>query len=132
MSSEPDSSNGHGQTASHQIELQDLEENKPEKHRPISYLKRALVQDRHDGDDLYSFKGFMLFCFGAPGVSPHWCSKFSTQSIYHNVQSMCHKRFRQKKKTSGYKEICSLSQIVFVTQQAAFCFSTMCCCSLWA
>jgi hypothetical protein len=79
MSSEPESSgagNGHGQASHNQIELQDLEENNiPEKHRPISYLKRALVQDR-DGDELYNFKGFMFFCFGAPGVSPHWCSKF--------------------------------------------------------
>lgn len=28
--------------------------------------------------DLYNFKGFMFLCFGAPGVAPHWCSKFNS------------------------------------------------------
>ena len=82
MSSEPESNSGggggHGQASHHQIELQDLEENKQEKHRPISYLKRALAHERDDEGSLYNFKGFMFFCFGAPGVSPHWCSKFCT------------------------------------------------------
>ena len=79
MSSEPESNGSdHGQN---QIEMQDLEENKPEKNRPISYLKQALVQDRDD-NDLYSFKGFMFFCFGAPGVSPHWCSKLTGNLPY--------------------------------------------------
>ena len=74
MSSEPESTSGHGgQTSSHQIELRDLEGSQMEKHRPTSRLKRALVQQ--DREDLYNFKGFMFFCFGAPGVSPHWCSK---------------------------------------------------------
>ena len=74
MSSEPESSTGgHGQTSNHQTELQGLEENETEKHRTTSYLKRVLMQNR---DNLYSFKGFMFFCFGVPGVSPNWCSKY--------------------------------------------------------
>ena len=30
---------------------------------------------------LYNFKGFMLFCFGVPGISPNWCSKYYAWNI---------------------------------------------------
>ena len=52
-----------------------------EERRPI--LPRTAQQN---GADYYNFKGFMLFCFGAPGISPGWCSKYATRSSYVRLQ----------------------------------------------
>lgn len=79
QSSEPES-NSRGQTPA-QVHHQD---GLP---RGQQHADGQNVSDPQNGDgepllarpseDLYNFKGFMLFCFGAPGISPAWCSKCS-------------------------------------------------------
>ena len=68
--------NSHGQTpwsylVHHHTQLP--EQIDPQEHQRSSTPHAHSPQSE---DDLYNFKGFMYFCFGTPGVSPNWCSKY--------------------------------------------------------